>query len=175
MTVTSEMTAVNEMAQQYIHRITAFVEGKQPLDVLAATAKTLERLIADVPAARLRQRPAADKWSVGEILAHLADAEIVIGFRLRWVLGAPGSPIAAYDQDSWATSGHYEKRDPRKSVEQFAAVREANLALLESLTPEQWTHYGMHSERGRETIAQIVLMAAGHDLNHVQQIERCLA
>src|SRR5215217_3317074 len=85
MTVMSEMTAVNEMAQQYIHRITAFVEGKQPLDVLAATAKTLERLIADVPADRLRQRPAADKWSVGEILAHLADAEIVIGFRLRWV------------------------------------------------------------------------------------------
>src|SRR5580692_5642057 len=116
---------MNETAQQYIQRITAHAEGKQPLAVLAATAKKLERLIKGVPAGKLRKRPAADKWSIGEIVAHLADAEIVIGFRLRMVLGAPGTPITAYDQDSWVTSGHYEKRDPRKSVELFRVVREA--------------------------------------------------
>jgi hypothetical protein len=148
------------------------VDGKQPLAVLAATAKKLERLIKGVPAGKLRKRPAADKWSIGEIVAHLADAEIVIGFRLRMVLGAPGTPITAYDQDSWVTSGHYEKRDPRKSLELFRVVREANLALLKSLTAEQWKHYGMHSERGQETVEHIVRMTAGHDLNHLQQIER---
>jgi len=163
---------MNETAQQYIQRITAHVEGKHPLAVLAATAKKLELLIKGVPAGELRKRPAADKWSIGEIVAHLADAEIVIGFRLRMVLGAPGTPITAYDQDSWATSGHYEKRDPRKSVELFRVVREANLALLKSLTAEQWKHYGMHSERGQETVEHIVRMTAGHDLNHLQQIER---
>jgi hypothetical protein len=163
---------MNETAQQYIQRITAHVEGKQPLAVLAATAKKLERLIKGVPAGKLRKRPAADKWSIGEIVAHLADAEIVIGFRLRMVLGAPGTPITAYDQDSWVTSGHYEKRDPRKSLELFRVVREANLALLKSLTAEQWKHYGMHSERGQETVEHIVRMTAGHDLNHLQQIER---
>jgi hypothetical protein len=89
---------------------------------------------------------------------------------MRLILGAPGVPIAAYDQDSWVTSGHYDKRDPRKSVEQFRVVREANLALLASLTPDQWKQYGMHSERGQETIEQIVRMTAGHDMNHVQQI-----
>jgi hypothetical protein len=94
---------------------------------------------------------------------------------MRLILGAPGSPIAAYDQDSWVTSGHYETRDPRQSVEQFRVVREANLALLESLTPEQWKQYGMHSERGQETIEQIVRMTAGHDINHLRQIERILA
>ena len=165
---------MNQTAQQYIRRITAHVEGKQPLEVQAATAKKLERLIKSVPASKLRKRPAADKWSISEIVAHLADAEIVIGFRMRLVLGAPGSPIAAYDQDSWAASGHYDKRDPRKSVEQFRVTREANLALLKSLTPEQWKHYGMHSERGQETIEQIVRMTAGHDINHLQQIERML-
>jgi DinB superfamily len=165
---------MNETAQQYIQRITAHVEGKQPLAVLAATAKKLERLIKGVPAGKLRKRPAADKWSIGEIVAHLADAEIVIGFRLRMVLGAPGTPITAYDQDSWVTSGHYEKRDPRKSVELFRVVREANLALLNSLTAEQWKHYGMHSERGQETIEHIVRMTAGHDLNHLRQIEQIL-
>ena len=165
---------MNETAPQYVQRITAHVKGKQPLAVQAATANKLERLVKGVPTSTLRKRPAADKWSASEIVAHLGDAEIVIGFRMRLILGAPGSPIAAYDQDSWVTSGHYEKRDPRKSVEQFGVVREANLALLKSLTAEQWKHYGMHSERGQETIEHIVRMTAGHDMNHLQQIERIL-
>jgi hypothetical protein len=165
---------MNETAQQYTQRITAYVEGKQPLAVQAATAEKLERLIKDVPMTKLRQRPAADKWSVSEIVAHLDDAEIVTGFRLRVILATPGAPVAAYDQDSWVTSGHYEARDPRKSVEQFRVLREANLALLNSLAPEQWEHYGIHSERGQETIEQIVRMTAGHDTNHLRQTERIL-
>jgi hypothetical protein len=165
---------MNETAQQYTQRITGYVEGKQPLTVQAATAKKLERLIKGVPTRRLRKRPAPDKWSVSEILAHLADAEIVGSFRMRLILGAPRTPIAAFDQDSWVTSGHYEKRDPHKSVEQFRVLREANLALLKSLKPEQWQHYGIHSERGQETIKHIVCMFSGHDINHIQQIERIL-
>ena len=166
---------MNESARQYIQRITTHVEGMEPLAIQAGTAEKLERLIKGVPATGLRKRPAADKWSAGEIVAHLVDAEIVIGYRLRLILGAPGTPIAAYDQDSWVTSGHYNTRDPRRSVEQFRAFREANLGLLESLTPEQWKQYGMHSERGQETIEHIVRMTAGHDVNHLQQIETCLA
>ena len=165
---------MKETAQQYIQRITGYAEGKQPLAVQAATAKKLERLIRGVPTARLRKRPAPDKWSVNEIVAHLADTEIVGGFRMRLILGAPGTPVAGFDQDAWVTSGHYEKRDPRKSVEQFRVVREANLGLLKSLTPDQWKHYGMHSERGQETIEHIVRMFAGHDINHLQQIEQIL-
>jgi hypothetical protein len=138
----------------------------------AAAPKKIERLLKDASAAKLRKKPAPDKWSVAEILAHLADAEIVVGYRLRATLGAPGAPIQAYDQDSWASSGHYAKRDPRKSLEQYRAVREANLALLKLLTAEQWKHYGVHSERGNESIEMLVRMIAGHDLNHIQQIER---
>jgi hypothetical protein len=166
---------MKETAQQYIQRITANVEGKKPIVVQAATAKKLERLIKGVSTGKLRKRPAADKWSVSEIVAHLGDAEIVLGFRMRMILGAPGTPIAAFDQDAWVTSLHYEKRDPRKSVEQFRVAREANLALLKSLTPEQWKHYGMHAERGQETIEHIVRLMAGHDVNHLKQIEGILA
>jgi hypothetical protein len=165
---------MHETPRQYTQRILGYVEGKEPLEVQAATAEKLERLIQGVPPGKLSERPAADKWSVSEIAAHLGDAEIVTGFRMRLILGAPGAPIAAYDQNSWVTSGHYEKRDPRKSVEQFRVLREANLALLESLSPEQWKHYGIHSERGQETIELMVRMAAGHDINHLQQIERIL-
>jgi DinB family protein len=165
---------MKETPQQYTQRVVAYTEGKKPLAVQAATAKKLEHLIKGVPTAKLRKRPAPDKWSVGEILAHLADAEIVGGFRMRLILGAPGTPVAAFDQDSWVISGHYAKRDPRKSLAQFRVVREANLALLKSLTPEQWKHHGVHAERGVETIEHIARMYAGHDINHTQQIERIL-
>jgi hypothetical protein len=163
---------MQETPQEYIKRILGNVEGQDPLKVQAGTAKKLERLIKGMPASKLRKRPAPEKWSAGEILAHLADSEIVIGWRLRQILGAPGTPIQAYDQDSWAAAGHYEKRDPRKSAEQFRVVREANLALLKSLAPEQWKHHGMHSERGVETVEHIVRMIAGHDINHARQVER---
>lgn len=165
---------MNETPQQYTQRMTGNVEGKQPLTVQAATAKKLERLIKGVPTSKLRKRPAPGKWSVSEILAHLAEGEIVGAFRMRMILGAPGAPIAAFDQDAWLVSGHYDKRDPRKSLEQFRVVREANLALLKLLTPEQWNHYGIHSERGQETIEHIVRMFAGHDINHLRQVEQIL-
>ncbi len=165
---------MKETPQGYIKRITGYVEGQQPLKVQAATPRKLERLIKGVPASKLRKRPAPDKWSVLEIVAHLADTEIVGGFRIRMILGAPGTPIPAFNQDAWVTTGHYDKRDPRKSLEQFRVVREANLALLKSLTPDQWNHHGIHSERGQETVEHIVRMFAGHDINHIRQIERIL-
>jgi DinB superfamily len=164
-----------ETPQQYSQRILGNVEGKKSLTVQAATSKKLERLIKGVPTAKLRKRPAPGQWSASEILAHLAETEIVAGFRLRLILGAPGTPVPAFDQDAWVISGHYNKRDPRKSLEQFRGIREANLALLKSLTPEQWKHYGMHAERGQETIEHIARLYAGHDINHLQQIEAILA
>ena len=94
----------------------------------------------------------------------MADTEIVIGWRIRSILGAPGTPIQAYDQDAWAGAGLYAKRDPRRSIELFRAVREANLALYKSLSPEQWKYFGMHAERGEESLERIALMIAGHDI-----------
>jgi hypothetical protein len=166
---------MKETAQQYTQRILNYIEGTEPLAVQAATAERLERLIKSVPTAELRKRPGPEKWSVSEIVAHLADGEIVGAFRMRFILGSPGSPVVAYDQDKWVTRGHYDKRDPQKSVELFRMLRDANLGLLESLKPEQWEHCGMHSERGQESIKNIVRMFAGHDINHLQQIEKILA
>jgi len=166
---------MNETPQEYTQRMLGNVKGLDPLKVEAGTAKKLERLIQGVPASKLRKRPAPGKWSVAEILAHLAESEIVRGWRMRQILGAPGTAIQAFDQDSWAAAGHYDKRDPRKSLELFRVLREANLALLKSLTPEQWKHHGMHAERGVETIEHMSCMMAGHDLNHLGQVERIVA
>jgi hypothetical protein len=165
---------MKETPKEYTRRILDNVEGLDPLKVAAGTAKKLERLIQGVPASRLRKRPAPGKWSVTEILAHLADSEIVRSWRIRQILGAPGTPIQAFEQDTWVSAGHYEKRDPRKSVDLFRVLREANLALLKALTKEQWEHCGVHAERGEVSIEHLVRMNAGHDINHTRQIELIL-
>ena len=165
---------MKETPQEYTKRILGHSENSDPMKVQAATAKKIERLIKGVPAAKLRKRPGPEKWSISEIIVHLADAEIVVGWRMRWILGSPGAPIQAFDQDTWVKSGHYDKRDARLSLEQYRVVRDSNLALLKSLTPEQWKQFGLHAERGQESIEHIVKMMAGHDLNHLGQIERIL-
>jgi len=166
---------MTETAEQYRKRMLSQLDGKDPLKLQAGAPKKIDRLLKGVRAATLRKRPAPGKWSIAEIVAHVADAELVGGFRIRLILGAPGTPVTAFDQDVWVTALHYDKRDVRKSLEQFRALREANLALLKTLTREQWKQHGIHSERGPETIETIVNMFAGHDINHIKQIEAILA
>lgn len=165
---------MSETPQEYTKRILGNTNGKDPVKVQAATAKTLGKLMKGKPPSKLRKRPAPGKWSVGEIVAHLADAELVVAWRLRAILAAPGTPIQAYDQDALAAARNYAKHDPKKSLEHFRVVREANLAFYKALSPEQWKHHGLHAERGEETLERIAQMMAGHDINHLQQIERIL-
>ncbi|HYR44181.1 MAG TPA: DinB family protein [Terriglobia bacterium] len=164
-----------ETAEQYRNRMYSYLEGRDPLVLLAVAPQKLEGLIEGVSAAKLRQRSAPGKWSICEIVAHLADTELVGGYRIRMILGAPGATIQAFDQDDWAAAMQYQKRNVRKSLDQYHALRQANLALLKSLTPKQWKQYGMHSERGEESVETIVRMFAGHDINHREQVKRILS
>jgi len=168
---------MQETAEEYRKRMFGHVEahGGDPMKLQADAPRRLEQLLKDVPESAARRRPAPDKWSIAEIVVHISDAELVIGYRIRAILGAPGTQIIGFDQDAWVTALHYDKRDPKSSFEQYRALREANLALLKSLTPDQWKHQGMHSERGAESIETIVRMTAGHDINHFQQVESILA
>ena len=166
---------MQETPEEYRNRMLAHSQARDPLKEGAAVPRKLERLLKGVPASKLRKRPAPGKWSIAEIVAHLADAELVRGYRMRMILGAPGTPIQAFNQDDWVVALHYDKRIVRQSLEEFRALREANLALLKTLRPEQWKHHGLHSERGEESIETITRMFAGHDVNHIQQIERILA
>ena len=165
---------MKETVEEYVQRISSKIQGQDPLRIQAATAKKLTAALRRGTAAQLRNRPAPEKWSVVEIVAHLADAELVTGWRLRSILSAPGAPIQAFDQDAWATHGQYAKRDPRKSLERFRVLREANLELLKFLTPEQRKQFGLHSERGEESIERLTQLIAGHDINHLEQIEAIL-
>ena len=164
-----------ETADQYRQRMFSYLDGRDPVKLQAAAPAKLRKLLTGISPVRARKRPAPEKWSIAEIVAHLADTELVGGYRIRAILGAPGGQIIGFDQDAWVTALHYDQRNLRKSLEQYRMLREANLALLKTLTPEQWKHYGVHNERGQESVETMVRMFAGHDLNHFQQIERILA
>ena len=163
---------MQETPQQYIARTLGYVEGKNPLRVQQSTPQKLATLIKGLDKKRQTKPPAPGKWSIAEILAHLADTELVAGWRMRLILGQNGTPIQAFDQDVWASSFNYRRRDPKASLQTFKVLRENNLALLKSVSKNLWENYGMHQERGKESIAQIVRMFAGHDLNHLRQVEQ---
>lgn len=143
--------------------------------MLAAVPKRIAKLVEAASPRALKRAPAPGKWSAGEILAHLADTEVVIGYRCRAIAGSPGCAIAGFDQEQWAAGMDYAGRRPRASLAAYLAVRQVNLELLKSLTPAHWRNYGIHAERGVETLETVARMTAGHDLNHLRQIEDLLA
>ena len=164
-----------ETAQQYIQRILGHVEGQDAIKVQRGTAPKLKKLLGGLTPKQLKWKPEPGKWSIAEIVAHLADVEIVASWRMRSVLGANGTPIQPFDQDAWASVFQYGKRDPKQSLEVFRVLRENNLAMLKEIPRESWDNYGMHAERGKETIAHLARMFAGHDTNHMLQVESIAA
>jgi len=163
-----------ETPQQYTDRILGYQQGQDPLAVMASMPNRIIRLLRGTSRAALLKRADADKWSVGEILAHLADAELAFGWRIRLMLGANGTTVQAYDQDVWATLFNYPKHDPALSLESFRIQRQCNVQLLRLVAKELWENYGMHEERGRESVARLMEMMAGHDINHFRQVEQML-
>ena len=165
-----------ETAQQYISRIKSFLAGQDPVTVLAATPGKLRTLVQSLPEELHRSRPEPTRWSILEQVVHLSDVEIVVGYRVRVILGAEdGIPIPAFDQDKWQQALNYNSRQLAPTIDAFEAARANNVALYRSLTEAQWNKYGTHSERGKETVRDVITLAGGHDLNHLSQIEKILA
>jgi DinB superfamily len=162
---------MQETPQQYTQRMLGYIEGQDPLRVQRSTPGKLAKMVQRLDKKRMLYNPTPGKWSIAEILAHLADTEVVGGWRMRLILSQSGTPIQAFDQDNWAKTFNYRRRDPKASLETFRVLRENNLGLLKSVPKSLWENYGMHQERGKETIGHMVRMYAGHDLNHLRQVE----
>ena len=164
-----------ETFAEYAQRIREYLGGKDPVQSMQETPKVLTNLLQGVAESAWSKSPAPGKWSIGEIVAHLADSELVAGFRYRAIAGADdGVPIAGYDQDRWAAAGNYRALKLDASLKSFLALREMNLRFLQSLPANAWEKYGKHSERGRESLRDLVQLLAGHDLNHMAQIGKIL-
>jgi len=159
----------------YLARIREQAQGKDPLAAQAQSPALLAELVNDIPVDRLTTRPAPGKWSVAEILAHLAEDEIATAWRYRQMVEHSGSPLPGFDQDLWANLGNYAARNPHDSLALYRLLREANLQFLRSLTTEQWEHFGIHAERGRITVRELAAHMVGHDANHIAQIKAILS
>jgi hypothetical protein len=169
---------MNETAQQYIDRIVSNVASDDPWKVLESSARRLRDLVNGRGDAELSRQPAPGRWSARAIVAHLADCEVVMGWRLRSILAANGVPLQPFDQNRWAEAFSYEQAPLSDSLDLFEVNRRANLRLLQSARaagPAALEQYGMHAERGKETVAHLIRLCAGHDLNHIRQVEGLLA
>jgi DinB superfamily len=161
-----------ETIEQYKERILGYVKpSEEPLEILKSNIGRIEAALSGISAERLQEKKDG-KWSAAQILAHYAEGEIVFGYRIRIVLSSNGIPIQAYDQNIFMQNAAYLVARPEMALTLLRNLRRTNVELLKSLKPEQWENYGIHSERGKESIRDIVRLYAGHDLNHLQQLER---
>ena len=163
-----------EAARAYVSALFELLGDRKPLEVLGALPSWLEDRVATLDDAALRAPEAPGKWSVLQTVAHLLDAEIEHGHRTRHIAGGGTPVITGYDQDLWAREFDYADADPGVALHALTALRLANLRHWSRLTPEQLDRVGMHSERGQESAAHYLRMAAAHDLVHRRQVERIL-
>ncbi|MGA2881075.1 MAG: DinB family protein [Bryobacteraceae bacterium] len=145
------------------------IGDRAPLDVISETPRRLAQLVETIGPERLEISPAPGKWSARDILSHLADSEIVFSFRLKQTLAQDHHVIQPFDQDLWAKS--YPACDARLALAALSAVRAWNLALIRSVKPADLSKPVTHPERGTMTFQTIVETMAGHDRNHIKQME----
>ncbi|HEX7002661.1 MAG TPA: DinB family protein [Trueperaceae bacterium] len=155
--------------QSYQERILATLGDEDPIEVLQMTPLRIEQLVQEFGSDDFASSYAPGKWSAREILAHLADVELAHALRFRQTLADDQPILQPFDQDAWAK--RYGRADPSLAVACFAGVRSWNLALLTTLDLDGWLKEAYHPERGMMSMDLLVRTLAGHDLNHLRQLE----
>ena len=163
-----------ENAREYVSAILGLLGDRDPFEVLHATPAALQRTLDERTPEQIRTREAPGKWAVRDVIQHLADSDLVWGYRVRLVLSQDRPALTGYDQDSWASSLGYAESDPREAFDAFRVLRRANLRLVERASPEDLRRVGVHAERGDESLEHMIRLYAGHDILHLRQIERIL-
>jgi len=146
-----------------------YLGDQEPLKILSLTARKIEAILEDLGSVRVDQPSAPGKWSAREIVCHLADCELVFAYRLRQTLSQDHHVIQPFDQEKWAAK--YAGYDARAALTTFHSARNWNLAFLRSVTPEEHAQPVTHPERGTMTLQNIVETMAGHDINHLRQLD----
>jgi len=150
-----------------------FLDGRALDTILAATPAEIGKLILAVGVEHENVPPAPEKWSAAQIVAHLADCELVFAFRLRQTLAEDSPVIQPFDQDKWART--YGGVPAKQALEVFTAMRGWNLRLIGLALPDSGDRPVTHPERGTMTFLTIVETMAGHDLNHLGQLKKLAA
>ena len=144
------------------------------MSALVAAPRAIARALGRVPRRRLGRRPAHGEWSAPEVLGHLLDAEVTLGFRIRKLAAEPGAAVVAWDQDRWTDGLRHRRANPRTLVAAYGALRAANVDQVRRMSPAQRRAAGRHPEYGRLRVDELLSHWAEHDLNHIGQIRSAL-
>lgn len=169
---TAQTDPLVSAAQAYHEKMFNLLGGRNPLEVLAQTASTLAGIVGKHPAAVLRTRSCEGKWTPNEIIGHLTDSEWVYGYRLRLILCEDSPTILGTKQDAWVAALRHNEREPSELVEIFRTLRQFNLAVWRRTSLAELERAGQHNERGPESLGLMLRLLAGHDLSHLDQINR---
>ena len=176
MSVYSNLAAgAAEDAAAYISAVLELLGDRDPVAVLSSTAAVCRDLVEPLEPERLATPEADGKWSAAGVLQHLADSEIVWGYRLRRILAEERPTLTGFDQDLWADRLGYAQASAADALALFSVLRRANLALVSRASPEDLKRIAVHSERGEESVEHMIRLYAGHDLVHRRQLARVIA
>lgn len=157
----------------YQQLLLSYLGTDDPAIVQTETPATLRALVAEA-GEHLRTRPAEGEWSVVELVGHVADGELVLAGRYRWILSQDEPPLLGYDQDLWTSTLRHQEADPAELLDLFDAIRRSNLVLWTKTPVTDRVRVGIHTERGPESYELSFRLMAGHDRFHIEQARRTL-
>ncbi len=152
----------------YVH----LVEGRDPAEVMLSTPAALRAVIERLGPAAVDTKPAPGKWSVRELLCHIADCEVAWAWRLRLIYGADNPQVQPFEQDPWARAYDGVQYTADAALASFTALRTWNLALIETFSEADKSRPAHHPEIGDITLWTVVKIAAGHDLHHLHALDK---
>jgi hypothetical protein len=140
------------------------------LPSLESGPKVIGRLLGMLPESRHDDRPDPDRFSVREVIAHLADWEPILLDRMRTAIEQPDAPVEGMDEGQRALDQNYAATDVWQQLALLVERRKETAEFLRSLAPEEMQRAFVHRERGRMTVEDQANMLLGHDLYHIEQI-----
>lgn len=161
-------------SQAYVAETLALLGRSDPIEILAETPAWLLERLGSLEIEVLRAPEAPGKWSLTQVIAHLADTEIAHGWRARILLTQNSPPLHGFDQGAWMVRFDGANTDPTEAMLAFGTLRSWNLPVYQHATPEDLARVGHHTERGPQTFDTLRRLVAGHDLRHRRQVERIL-
>lgn len=173
--LTSRYSDAVAQARTYVAALLAVLGSRDAVEVLAETPDALRVAVAGLSAGQDGTPERAGKWSVRQVVQHLADSELVASFRFRMILAHEAPELPGYDQDLWAERLRYEESDIPTALQDFTTLRRANLRLFRRATPDDLRRMMHHAERGDESLEHLMRLHAAHDLVHRRRIARIRA
>jgi len=157
--------APSEYAPHYAGYVNRVSEG-EVLDHLARQIEETRALLRDLPPSRAVHRYATGKWSVAEVVGHIADAERIFAYRALRIARGDATPLAPFDENAYTPAGSFDRRTLTDLVDELTAVRQATLALFRGMPGEAFERTGIASGR-TVSVRALAFIIAGHELHHV--------